>query len=74
MKLTPMPKRWPWPTKDPSGEKVDLRGGDVACSPIGVEGDEAGPLNLVPCRQDWKPNQNPRNLETLVPHFEPLTT
>lgn len=27
MKLTPMPKRWPWPTKDPSGEKVDLAGG-----------------------------------------------
>lgn len=25
--LTPMPKRWPWPTKDLSGEKVDLRGG-----------------------------------------------
>lgn len=27
MKLTPMLKHWPWPTKDPSGEKVDLAGG-----------------------------------------------
>lgn len=27
MKLTPMPKRWPLSTKDPSGEKVDLAGG-----------------------------------------------